>query len=99
MSKLYTLRLTSALAIDGDICRAGSIVEVSEREAKNFLARGKAELIEVEGDEDQAGEGDDLADLSKAQLQKICTAKGLEFKDRDTKDQLIELINSADKEE
>ena len=38
------LVLTSAIALDGGICRAGALVEVTDHEAKNLLARGKARL-------------------------------------------------------
>lgn len=60
MAKSYVLKLTSAVAIDGQICRKDSLVEVSEAEAKNLLARGKAEvatadeLLETETDEAEA---------------------------------------------
>ena len=40
--------LTSALVIDGELNRAGTLVEVSELEARNFLHRGKARLATVE---------------------------------------------------
>lgn len=36
------LQLTSAVVLDGAIARAGSLVEVTENEAKNLLRRGKA---------------------------------------------------------
>jgi hypothetical protein len=69
------LVLTSAIAIDGELVRAGSLVEVSELEAKNLLHRGKARLAteadgapalevdEIEGDsptDDDETEGDEL---------------------------------------
>ena len=37
MSGTYVLKLTSAIAISGEVMKAGSLVEVSELEAKNLL--------------------------------------------------------------
>lgn len=42
--KSVVLKLTGAIALDGQIARAGSLVEMSESEAKDLLRRGKAEL-------------------------------------------------------
>lgn len=49
MAKIY-LVLTSAVAINGAIHNAGSVIEVSEAEAKNILARGKARLATADDD-------------------------------------------------
>lgn len=38
------LKLTSAIVLDGQISKAGDLVEVAEAEAKNLLSRGKAVL-------------------------------------------------------
>ncbi len=38
------LKLTSAIVIAGEVLRAGSLVEVTRSEARDLLARGKAEL-------------------------------------------------------
>jgi hypothetical protein len=38
------LKLTSAIAVGGDILRAGHIIEMVEHEAKDLLRRGKAVL-------------------------------------------------------
>lgn len=46
----YTLKLTCAIAVDGQVLRPGTLVEMSEAEAKNLLGRGKAVLAtEVDG--------------------------------------------------
>jgi len=64
------LKLTSAIAIDGAVVRAGSLVEVTQTEAKNLLHRGKAVLATerdgapVAGDDD--GADDKPADNRKA---------------------------------
>ena len=63
MTGIYTLKLTSAIAVDGEVMKAGSIVEVSEIEAKNLLSRGKAELHG-----EQAAAPRDLNALTKAEL-------------------------------
>ncbi len=97
MSKNYVLKLTSALVISGVVCRAGELVEVSELEAKNFLARGKAELATVEDgaeeDQDEPGD-DDLSKLTKDQL--LAKAKELEISigSGATKAQIIEAIQA-----
>jgi hypothetical protein len=41
------LKLTSAIAVDGFILRAGHIVEMVEHEAKDLLRRGKAVLASL----------------------------------------------------
>jgi hypothetical protein len=42
------LKLTSAIAVNGIILRAGHIVEMVEDEAKDLLRRGKAVIATVE---------------------------------------------------
>lgn len=101
MAKNYYLKLTSALVISGAICRAGSLVEVSEAEAKNFLHRGKAVLAtEADGitvaqdDPNDQGEAD-LAKMNKAQLLEFAQDNGIEVSDGMTKAQLLEAIENA----
>lgn len=53
------LVLTSALVIDGDVAKAGTLVEVSENEAKNFLHRGKARLATAEDGAPQMDDEDE----------------------------------------
>lgn len=99
MSKTIFLVLTSAIAIDGGICRAGSLVEVSELEAKNFLHRGKARLATADDGApvDDAGEdeapGVDLSSLNKAQLVELATSMGIEPGEL-TKAQLVAAIEA-----
>ncbi|HEV2606447.1 MAG TPA: hypothetical protein VGT79_00550 [Xanthomonadaceae bacterium] len=57
------LKLTSAVVVDGEILKAGTLVELVESEAKALLSRGKAVLAEIEDDlglgkGDKAGEVD-----------------------------------------
>jgi ribosomal protein L9 len=49
------LVITSAVAIDGELAKANSIVEVSDAEARNLLHRGKARLA-TEADGIEAAE-------------------------------------------
>lgn len=44
MSKTYKLKITSAVAIAGHIAKPGDIVDLAGAEARDLLARGKAEL-------------------------------------------------------
>lgn len=103
MMKTFILKLTSALVIDGVICRAGELVEVGELEAKNFLARGKAELATVEdGVEDEQGNPDDNDELmkkTKAELLVIAAEKGAEATDGMTKAQIVAAINATEDKE
>lgn len=96
MSKTIFLKLTSAIAIDGAICRKDSIVEVSELEAKNFLHRGKAVLATAEDgvpedDDDQL----DLSKLKKDQLLPLAEELGIEGADKLKVDDLRAAVAAA----
>lgn len=94
MSKTYVLMLTSAIAIAGDVMKAGSLVEVSEIEAKNLMGRGKAVLH----DEQLASDVDtDITKMNKDQLIAVAEQLEIEGADKMTKAQLIEAIQAADK--
>lgn len=100
MSKTYVLKLTSALVIAGAICRAGSLVEVSEAEAKNFLHRGKAVLATeadgVERQPDPMAAGDtELSKFNKAELLAFAKENGVEVSDGMTKAQILDAIDAA----
>lgn len=62
----YFLKITSAVAINGEIVTAGNIVEVSEVLAKDLLRRGKAELATDDMDEAPAEEVKPLTKAEKA---------------------------------
>ena len=97
MSKTYIVRLTSALVISGIVCRSGELVEVSELEAKNFLARGKAELATAEDgiDADQDDPNfDAYSKLNKEQLLVKASELGVEIGSGATKAQIIEAITA-----
>lgn len=88
MSKSIFLVLTSAIAIDGGICKKDALVEVSELEAKNLLHRGKARLATADdgapanGDEDDGGLPD-LSKLKKPQLLELVKALNLTIEGAD----------------
>ncbi len=44
----FTLKLTAAVVIDGEIASAGDMVELSRKEAENLLGRGMAQLANPE---------------------------------------------------
>lgn len=90
----FTLKLTAAIVIDGEICKAGELVELSEVEARNLLSRGKAELHGMtEADEI------DLSKLNKTALQELAKSLEIEFTDADTKAQLIAAIEAKQAED
>lgn len=102
MAKTFFLKLTSALSIEGVICRAGEVVEVGELEAKNFLHRGKATVATVEelkaaGIElpSEQTEGEDFSKLKKDELLALAKERGVEIGDGATKAQIIEAIEAA----
>ncbi|MDR5013487.1 hypothetical protein RF663_04390 [Aeromonas veronii] len=95
--KSYVLKLTCAIAIDGQIHKQGSLVEVSEAEAKNFLHRGKAVLATeedgVELQEEQTGT--DYSSWTKPAMLEYAKTRGLEVASGMTKDQIIDVIEAA----
>lgn len=104
MAKTYFLKLTSAIALEGVICRAGEIVEVGELEAKNFLGRNKATLATAEElkaagielpDDPEGNDGEDLSKLKKDELLVVAKKRGVDIGDGATKAQIIEAINAA----
>lgn len=100
--KSYILKLTSAVAIDGQIARAGSLVELDEATAKNLLHRGKAVLATEEDGVEQPGEDDaeaaELSKMNKAQLLEFCAQHGIQAADGMTKAQILEAITAAKQE-
>lgn len=104
MSKTIFLVLTSAIAIDGGICRAGSLVEVSELEAKNFLHRGKARLataedgVPVEDSDEGGAPAVDLSRMNKAKLLEFCAANQITADEGMTKAEILAAIAATTKE-
>lgn len=78
MSSQY-LKVVSAFAIDGEICRRGEIVEVSDHEAKDLLGRGKAVLAtedDLQGIEQQSADAAKAGDTEAEQQSTEKKAKG-----------------------
>lgn len=92
--KTVTLKLASAIAIDGDVVKRGSLVEVDEALAINLLNRGKAELAT---DEDGVDDDDaDLSKLNKAQLVELAAELGvITVGDGNTKAEIVAAIEAA----
>lgn len=91
--KSVLIKLTSAIAIAGAIAKAGEVVEVTELEAKNLLARGKGVLH----GEQPAHEADlDIEKMTKDQLLEIADQMEIEGAAKMNKAQLIEAIQAAD---
>ena len=82
--KLFTLKLTSAIAIDGEVLTKDTLVEVEEALAKNLLHRGKAVLATAEDGVDDDGHVDenDLSKLKKDQLLPLAESYGIEGADK-----------------
>ncbi len=103
MSKSVYLKLTSAIAVDGQIIPASkpgrpSVIEVSELEAKNLLGRGKAVLATADDGAPVADGGDGLPDfarLNKAQLLQFAADNEIQADESMTKAQILEVIESA----
>lgn len=91
MSRNYTLKLTSAIAVDGEVMKAGSIVEVSEIEAKNLLSRGKAEL---HGEQTEGPR--DLSAMTKDELRELAEQLQITVDSKWNKAQLLEAIEHYD---
>lgn len=99
--KTYKLKLTSAMVIAGGVVRAGASVDVDEVTAKDFLRRGKAELVSkpaASHQEEHQGDQDNEVDLSrmnKAQLVEVAAGLGIEGADDLTKAEIIAAIEAA----
>lgn len=104
MANTYFLKLTSAIVLEGNICRAGEVVEVGELEAKNFLHRNKATVATVDElkaagielpEEPEDDQSDDLSKLTKDQLLALAKERGVDIGSGATKAQIIEAIEAA----
>lgn len=91
--KSVLLKLTSAIAISGAIAKAGEVVEVTESEAKNLLARGKAKLHD---EQPEHADDVDVSKMTKDQLLVIADQMEIEGAAKMNKTQLIEAIEAAD---
>ncbi|QKN87904.1 putative exonuclease, terminase endonuclease subunit [Acinetobacter phage vB_AbaP_Alexa] len=87
----FTLKLTAAIVIDGEIRKAGELVEVDKSLAENLLYRGRAELVET----DDEGEAVDLSKMKKPELVALATEYGIDNPDALNVDQLRAAIKEA----
>lgn len=103
MSKTFSLKLTGAIGLAGELKRAGEIVEVDEPTAKNLLHRGKAVPASNEdappaGDSQPEAEKDApkaSAGLNAQQLKDALQAKGIEAPGGAKKAELAALLDAA----
>ena len=99
--KKYELRLTSAMGIEGKLYRAGTVVVLDEKTAKDFLRRGRAELLACEEIEQDPGASPDLPDfqkLNKKQLLDLAGELGIEADEAMTKAEIIKAIDGGSEE-
>lgn len=90
---LIVLELTSAIVMEGEIVTAGNLIEVTEKEARNLLARGKA-VVADERDVESAADAD-LTEMTVADLQNLAGDIGIEGFKSMKKDELIAAIEAA----
>lgn len=104
--KTFSLKLSGAIALEGQLKRAGEIVHVDEATAKNLLHRGKAV---VAADDDAAAPAEATAPapapapadkkasdgLNVQQLKDALQAKGLPIPEGAKKADLAALLDAA----
>lgn len=93
--KKYELKLTSAMVIDAKVVRAGTRVMLDESTAKDFLRRGKAELVATPVAEDPTGESVDIRRMNKKELLEHADKLGVEVNEELTKAQIIAAIEGS----
>lgn len=99
--RTFKLKLSSAMVINGGVVRAGTTVELDEPTAKDFLRRGKAELISApEPEVVKASEAEeiDLSKMTKPQLAAVAEQLGIEGVDGMTKADLVKAIELHEQE-
>ncbi len=91
--KIY-IKLTSGIALAGQVKRPGAVVEVDEKTARQLLQRGKGELIggQPESQSAQDPQPRDLSALTVAELRELVP----DAPSRATKAELIALIEAGD---
>lgn len=93
--KKYELKLTSAMVIAGSVVRAGTRVMLDEPTAKDFLRRGKAELVATPVAEDHAGDFVDIRRMNKTELLEYAGTLGVKVNEELTKAQIIAAIEGS----
>lgn len=88
--KTVFVTLTGAIFLDGEIVTAGETVEVTEKEARNLLLRGKGTLVDA-----PAPEPEDLSKLTVDALRAIAGDLGIQNVKDLRKAELIKAIEQA----
>lgn len=88
--KTVVVELTSAVAFDGKVSKAGELLEVTEKEARNLLRRGKAVLSDEQPAESE------LSDLTVAELRELADDAGIEGAASMKKADLIAAIEAVE---
>ena len=88
------LRALNVVRHDGEVFEPGAVFDIGRSDGERLIALGAAEdFSELAPAEEPADdEPIDLATLSKKELQELARENGVEFADRDTKEQLIERL-------
>lgn len=90
----YLLELTAAIVFEGELLKAGELIEVTEKEAKNLLGRGKARL--AAGGAMEESSGNDLAALPLAKLRQVAKEMGIDGAARMKKDDILAAIEAVE---
>ena len=87
--KNVKIKITSAIAVSGDIVKPGKVIEAPESVAKNLLERGRAELVTKEAS------GPNYSKMNVAALKDLAAELDIEGFDDMNKAALIEAIEAA----
>lgn len=91
MAKTVYVTLTSAIAVDGELVKAGETIGCTEKNARNLMRRGKAVLA----DEKPADESD-LSELTVAELRELAEDAGITGYSDMRKAELIAALEAAE---
>ena len=90
-TKTVNIELTSAIAVDGELVRAGEVIEVTEKNARNLMRRGKAVLAD-----EQPMDESELAELTVAELRELADDAGITGYSDMRKAELIAALEAAE---
>ena len=93
MVKTVDLIVTSAIMFEGEMARKGDVLEgVPEREAADYLRRGKAKLAPNQGRRDSESQRDQLEALKVGELKVEAADLNIEGHASMSKAQLVDAI-------
>lgn len=96
-NEVFTIKLSAATVIDGEIAVAGEVIEVSEREARNLVGRGRATLVEADGlaeiERRAQEEGEQIRLAQEAQLAAQIAANKLNLEAYNLRTQELDKLN------